>query len=94
MIAKTRECLHPNPTLRAKVVVNNKIMGTKWERYEHSELDLLTQIKYSLEDDVKHNFLDPLSRLQSADLRECMNSRRKLEGRRLDYDCTKRKKSK
>ncbi|CAG2174320.1 unnamed protein product [Oppiella nova] len=104
MIAKTRDCLHPNPALRAKVVVNNKIMGTKRERYEHPELDLADSMtKYGNQLGKSSRFgqfgrrgkdTERVDTNQSADHRECMASRRKLEGRRLDYDCMKRKKSK
>ncbi|KAM3715837.1 Endophilin-A [Dirofilaria immitis] len=51
----------------------------------------LADIKYQMEDNVKHNFLDPLTHLQQTDLKEVNHHRTKLKGRRLDYDCKKRK---
>lgn len=50
-------------------------------------------IKYALEDNIKQNFLDPLSQLKDNDIREVLALRKKTESRRLDYDCKKRKKS-
>uniref|UniRef100_A0A2K6W7K1 Uncharacterized protein n=1 Tax=Onchocerca volvulus TaxID=6282 RepID=A0A2K6W7K1_ONCVO len=51
----------------------------------------LADIKYQMEDNVKHHFLDPLAHLQQIDLKEVNHHRTKLKGRRLDYDCKKRK---
>lgn len=50
-------------------------------------------IKYALEDNIKQNFLDPLSQIKDNDLKEVLHLRKKTENRRLDYDCKKRKKS-
>lgn len=50
-------------------------------------------IKYALEDNIKQNFLDPLSQIKDNELKEVMHLRKKTESRRLDYDCKKRKKS-
>lgn len=54
----------------------------------------LAEIKYSMEDSVKQNFIEPLQHLQNKDLKEVNHHRKKLQGRRLDYDCKKRKQEK
>uniref|UniRef100_A0A915DAM7 Uncharacterized protein n=1 Tax=Ditylenchus dipsaci TaxID=166011 RepID=A0A915DAM7_9BILA len=51
----------------------------------------MADIKYQLEDVVKHNFLDPITHLQINELKDVNHHRNKLKGRRLDYDCKKRK---
>ncbi|XP_064619807.1 endophilin-A-like isoform X2 [Lineus longissimus] len=54
----------------------------------------IAEYKYSLEDSVKQNFLEPLHQLQSKDFREVQHHRKKLNSRRLDFDCKKRKQTK
>ncbi|ESN98165.1 hypothetical protein HELRODRAFT_84941 [Helobdella robusta] len=54
----------------------------------------LADIKYSLEDSVHQNFLEPLQQLQNKDLKEVNFHRKKLHGRRLDFDCKKRRQEK
>uniref|UniRef100_A0A1I7UEH9 SH3 domain-containing GRB2-like protein n=1 Tax=Caenorhabditis tropicalis TaxID=1561998 RepID=A0A1I7UEH9_9PELO len=50
----------------------------------------MADIKYQMEDNVKQNFLDPLTHLQNNELKDVNHHRTKLKGRRLDYDCKKR----
>ncbi|ESO08249.1 hypothetical protein HELRODRAFT_98101 [Helobdella robusta] len=50
--------------------------------------------KYKLEDSVKQNFLEPIHQLENKEIKEVNFHRKKLVGRRLDYDCKKRKHSK
>lgn len=54
----------------------------------------LAEIKDNLDAEVKQNFLDPLYLLDSKEIKEINHHRKKMEGRRLDFDCKKRKGSK
>lgn len=51
----------------------------------------MADVKYQLEDTVKHNFIDPVTDFQTNDLKDFNAHRAKLRSRRLDYDCKKRK---
>ncbi|KAI1891646.1 hypothetical protein AGOR_G00145920 [Albula goreensis] len=54
----------------------------------------LSEVKDSLDIDVKQNFIDPLQGLCDKDLREIQHHLKKLEGRRLDYDYKKKRQGK
>ncbi|CAJ0577702.1 unnamed protein product, partial [Mesorhabditis spiculigera] len=51
----------------------------------------MADIKYQMEESIQHNFITPLMHLQTNELKEVNHHRTKLKGRRLDYDCKKRK---
>jgi len=54
-------------------------------------LKQMADLKYALDDNVKQNYLEPLHHLQTKDLKEVAHHRKKLQGRKLDFDCKKRK---
>ncbi|EDO47212.1 predicted protein [Nematostella vectensis] len=51
----------------------------------------LAETRHELDEKVHSNFLGPLHDLEANDLKELTFNRKKLQGRRLDYDCKKRK---
>ncbi|XP_063606518.1 endophilin-A-like isoform X1 [Penaeus indicus] len=54
----------------------------------------IADIKYNLDDNMKMNVIEPLHQLSTKDIKEVQHHRKKLQGRRLDFDCKKRKKDK
>lgn len=53
-------------------------------------LKQMADLKYSLDDTVKQNYLEPLHHTQTKDLKEVMHHRKKMQGHKLDFDCKKR----
>uniref|UniRef100_A0A8C8VHL7 SH3 domain containing GRB2 like 2, endophilin A1 n=1 Tax=Pelusios castaneus TaxID=367368 RepID=A0A8C8VHL7_9SAUR len=54
----------------------------------------LSEVKDSLDIEVKQNFIDPLQNLHDKDLREIQHHLKKMEGRRLDFDYKKKRQGK
>ncbi|XP_077989400.1 endophilin-A3-like [Glandiceps talaboti] len=54
----------------------------------------LSEVKDSMDYNIKQNFLDPMEHLKTKEIKEILHHRKKVESRRLDYDCKKRKQTK
>ncbi len=96
--ARTNPYPQPEGVLGESMVKHGKELGDE-SNFGHALIDMgeslrqMAGIKYALEDNIKQNFLDPLSQIKDNDIKEVMHLRKKTESRRLDYDCKKRKKS-
>lgn len=51
----------------------------------------INEAQHSFDAEVNQNFLDPLRMVVDRDIKEILKHRKKLEGRRLDYDFKRRK---
>ncbi|XP_029929743.1 endophilin-A2-like isoform X2 [Myripristis murdjan] len=51
----------------------------------------LSEVKDSLDIDVKQNFIDPLQAVADKDIKDIQHHLKKMEGRRLDYDYKKKR---
>ncbi|KAI4573429.1 hypothetical protein MJT46_004669 [Ovis ammon polii x Ovis aries] len=80
IMTKTIEYLQPNP---------GPALGEVGEAMRE-----LSEVKDSLDMEVKQNFIDPLQNLHDKDLREIQHHLKKLEGRRLDFDYKKKRQGK
>ncbi len=65
------------------------VLGTALNEAGES-MKQIADLKYALDDHVKQNFLEPLHHTQKKDITEVLHHRKKLQGRKLDFDCKKR----
>ena len=119
LISKTKDYLHPNPAVRAKVYMHMAAPGQTYPQtegalgdamlraghelgpneseYASALLDVgsslieIADVRDNMDGSLHENFLMPLSELENGELKELAQHRKKLQGRRLDYDCKKRK---
>ncbi|XP_058496437.1 endophilin-A2-like isoform X1 [Solea solea] len=54
----------------------------------------MSEVKNSLDIDVKQNFIDPLQSVAERDIKDIQHHLKKLESRRLDYDYKKKRQGK
>ncbi|KNC32630.1 hypothetical protein FF38_13386 [Lucilia cuprina] len=79
---KTKEFLQPNPTARAKMAAPEG---------EGNSVFAKALVEFG---EALRQMADLLHHLQMKDLKEVMHHRKKLQGRRLDFDCKRRQKAK
>lgn len=121
LVPKTKEFLHPNPAVRAKMYLNRDKGAVPHETQEGEIGDLMLKASRELSVDcieseyasalkdvgcslievsdtrndmishVQENFLGPLIDLENKELKDLAANMKKLHGRRLDFDCKKRK---
>ena len=82
-------CSQPSPVSNTELIFSRSIFGSSLVESGEA-LKNMADLKYALDDNVKQNYLEPLHHLQSKDLKEVAHHRKKLQGRKLDYDCKKR----
>ncbi|CAH0587984.1 unnamed protein product [Chrysodeixis includens] len=100
--AKSNTYPQPEGVLGDCMLLYGKKLGEDTVFYGHANcliemgeaLKQMADVKYSLDDNIKQNFLEPLHHLQTKDLKEVMHHRKKLQGRRLDFDCKRRRQAK
>uniref|UniRef100_A0A1A9W5T2 Endophilin-A n=2 Tax=Glossina TaxID=7393 RepID=A0A1A9W5T2_9MUSC len=98
--AKTNTYPQPEGLLADCMLMYGKKLGEESSVFAQALVEFgealrqMADVKYSLDDNIKQNFLEPLHHLQTKDLKEVMHHRKKLQGRRLDFDCKRRRQAK